>query len=55
MFSGSDYTTRAPRRLPDVWISSELKVACVNWKLICVIFISSQIHASGNLYSSLIV
>ena len=31
-FRESDYTTRAPWRLPNVWISFELKMASVNWK-----------------------
>ena len=35
-------------------ISCELKMASVNWKLVCAIFDSSQIHTSGSLRSSLI-
>ena len=44
MFSGSGYTTRLLRRLSDVWISCELKMASVNRKLMCAIFDSSQIQ-----------
>ena len=55
MFSGSGYTTRAPRRLPDVWISCKLKMATVNWKSFCAIFDSLQIHASGSFRSSLVL
>ena len=54
MFSGKGYTTRLLRRLPDVRISCELKMASINWKLICAIN-SLQIHASGSLRSCLVL
>ena len=54
MFSGLGYTTRQMCRLSDVWISCELKVACVDRKLIRAIFNSSQIHSSSSLRSSLV-
>ena len=52
MFSGEGNTTRLLRRLPDVWIGCELKMAFVNRKLICAIFDFLQIHTLGNLSSS---
>ena len=53
MFSGSGYTTKQLRRLPDVWISCKLNMASVNWQFICAIFDSSRIRTSGSLCSSL--
>ena len=38
-----------------MWISCELQMTSVNWEVICVIFIFLQIHASGSLYSSLVL
>ena len=43
------------RKLADVWLNCELKMAFVNWKLLCAIFYSIQIHASGSLRNSLIM
>ena len=51
MCSGSGYTTILLRRLPDVWISCESKMASVTRKLSCAIFDSLQIHTPGSLTS----
>ena len=52
MFSGSGYTTRLLRKLPDVRTHEELKMAAIYRKLICAIFDSSQIHTTNCLCTS---
>ena len=55
MFSGSGYTNRLLRKLPDVWTNEELKMTSVNRKLMYAILDSSQIHTSSSLCSSLVL
>ena len=55
MFSGSGYTTRLLRKLPDVWTSEEIKMVSINRKLLYPVFDNSQIYTSSSLRNSLVL
>ena len=55
MFSGSGYTTRLLRRLPDVWISCELTMSFINRKLLNAILDSIQLRTSNGFRISLVL
>ena len=55
MFSESSNTTRLLRRLLDVWICEELKMAHINLRLTDAMFNSQLIYTSGSLRSCLVM
>ena len=55
MFSGSGYMTRLERRLPDLWISCELRMSSVNRKLLSAILDFRHTQTSDSIPTSLVV